>query len=244
MKEGAAYFTGVHNHESFHSPSTQKVTTFQRQVEVCLEEPAYDNLFERSSEEHKFINIHVKSRSFLYHQVRLIVGALVEVGLGRLPPNAIKLLLDQPQPQIKFKMAPAHGLYLMNVNYNLSDTIDPDTQVSTQPSYLTGQLPFEFNKIETQNDKANPSQHPSVFLANHILDEVGAAITFQSIRQFDGRDKVSCTITPIDEKHKEFRFEGWYRTRLNSLPLWACEQIVDECLLAYFKEQRHSSESE
>lgn len=57
------------------------------------------------------------ANSFLPHQVRRMVGALVEVGLGRLGPGEYERLLDGP-PASAGPAAPAQGLYLMGVEYD------------------------------------------------------------------------------------------------------------------------------
>jgi tRNA pseudouridine38-40 synthase len=54
--------------------------------------------------------------AFLRHQVRRMVGALVEVGRGRLTPEGYAGLLAGP-PASAGPSAPPHGLYLMRVEY-------------------------------------------------------------------------------------------------------------------------------
>lgn len=56
------------------------------------------------------------ANAFLPHQVRRMVGALVEVGRGRLSPEQYAALLSGP-PGSAGPAAPAHGLYLLCVDY-------------------------------------------------------------------------------------------------------------------------------
>jgi tRNA pseudouridine38-40 synthase len=56
--------------------------------------------------------------SFLYHQVRLMVAALVGVGRGDLTPEDVLVLLAKKDSKLVPPMAPAHGLYLARVHYD------------------------------------------------------------------------------------------------------------------------------
>ena len=49
--------------------------------------------------------------------VRIISGTLVEVGLGKIKPEEIKTIIESKDRQKAGRTLPAHGLYLMNVNY-------------------------------------------------------------------------------------------------------------------------------
>jgi tRNA pseudouridine38-40 synthase len=62
------------------------------------------------------IVIDVAANAFLPHQVRRMVGALVEVGRGTVSPEGYASLLDGA-PSSAGPAAPAHGLYLMRVEY-------------------------------------------------------------------------------------------------------------------------------
>lgn len=55
---------------------------------------------------------------FLYHMVRLLVGTLVEVGLGNFPSCAISELLSGNIDNYKSRLAPASGLCLVEVFYD------------------------------------------------------------------------------------------------------------------------------
>lgn len=52
--------------------------------------------------------------------VRNIVGLLVSIGLGKLPPSEMErilLLQNRSKLPMQNQIAPPHGLYLVNVDY-------------------------------------------------------------------------------------------------------------------------------
>lgn len=59
----------------------------------------------------------IEADSFLPHQVRRTVGALLRVGVGRVDVESFRRLLEQRTPNLARPAAPARGLYLMKVNY-------------------------------------------------------------------------------------------------------------------------------
>ncbi|NXO83501.1 PUSL1 protein, partial [Sitta europaea] len=67
----------------------------------------------------EFWEVQVTSRSFLYRQVRRMVGALVAVGQRRMAPGHIQELLELRDPRAfpAHAMAPARGLFLQRVEY-------------------------------------------------------------------------------------------------------------------------------
>ncbi|XP_025956432.1 tRNA pseudouridine synthase-like 1 isoform X4 [Dromaius novaehollandiae] len=71
----------------------------------------------------EFWEMEFRSRSFLYRQVRRMVGALVAVGQGKLTPRHIKELLEIKDSRAfpPHAMAPPSGLFLKSVEYNEAD---------------------------------------------------------------------------------------------------------------------------
>ena len=57
------------------------------------------------------------ARSFLYHQVRNMVGTLVAIGEGRRPLSEVSRLLQLKDRTQAAPTAPAHGLYFVAVDY-------------------------------------------------------------------------------------------------------------------------------
>ncbi|KAJ0035562.1 hypothetical protein Pint_25896 [Pistacia integerrima] len=63
--------------------------------------------------------VKVRARSFLYHQVRLMVGILKSVGTGDLSVSDVERILNARTVTAASAMAPACGLYLGHVKYDL-----------------------------------------------------------------------------------------------------------------------------
>ena len=55
--------------------------------------------------------------SFLPHQVRNTVGALIRVGSGRMPVDEFRSIMEAGKPGLAGPAAPAYGLFLMQINY-------------------------------------------------------------------------------------------------------------------------------
>jgi tRNA pseudouridine38-40 synthase len=65
----------------------------------------------------QLVTIHIVGSSFLYRQVRNMVGCLAQVGTGKIDPGDIKGLLEQKDRRKAPSMAPAHGLFLADVKH-------------------------------------------------------------------------------------------------------------------------------
>jgi tRNA pseudouridine38-40 synthase len=63
------------------------------------------------------MSFHVEADRFLHHMVRMLVGTMVDVGLGRRPLEDISSLLGRSDNQDTSPPAPAHGLYFVAVTY-------------------------------------------------------------------------------------------------------------------------------
>lgn len=63
------------------------------------------------------IAVWLEANAFLPHQVRRTVGALVEIGRGRLAPGVFAEWLARPRPGIAGPAAPPRGLTLVSVTY-------------------------------------------------------------------------------------------------------------------------------
>lgn len=68
-------------------------------------------------EENEEITMEICANRFLHNMVRIIVGALVEVGRGKLQPTDIKKILKNGKRENVCFTVPPHGLFLYRINY-------------------------------------------------------------------------------------------------------------------------------
>jgi len=118
MRAAASHLIGKHDFSSFRGSgcgASSPVRTIE-EIAVHLEEA--DDSAVSLVDESQAISIVVKAPSFLYHQVRNLVGALHEVGSGRWQSNDIATLLAARSRANAPQMAPACGLYLRRVLYD------------------------------------------------------------------------------------------------------------------------------
>lgn len=107
MHEAAQVFVGEHDFTSFRASECQAKSPVKRLDTFTVK---------RVNEEE--IQCHVSARSFLHHQVRNMVGALMEVGRGRWTAEDIQKALLAKDRQAAKQTAPAHGLYLTQILYD------------------------------------------------------------------------------------------------------------------------------
>ena len=105
MRQGSVFLIGKHDFTSFRSSECQAkspVKTMDR-IDIVRKGDMIEGYFE--------------ARSFLHHQVRNIMGTLKAVGEGRIAPDDVKRILDARDRRCAGVTAPAHGLYLLGVEY-------------------------------------------------------------------------------------------------------------------------------
>ena len=72
--------------------------------------------WEQQPEEHQWI-FHISANRFLRGMVRLIVGACIQVGSGKLTISDIQTALNEQKPLKKSLSVPPQGLFLTDVKY-------------------------------------------------------------------------------------------------------------------------------
>ena len=104
MQQAAKLFLGEHDFSAFNANKKMKKSTVRRidSLNVC-----------QKGEE---IRITVTGDGFLYNMVRIIVGTLVEVGLGKRDASSILALFGAKREEAGY-LVPAQGLCLMEVHY-------------------------------------------------------------------------------------------------------------------------------
>jgi len=114
MRKAAKVLVGNHDFSSFCAAGGDD-KNFVRIIHSLAVGYSLLGIWER--EKTKVISIKVKGNGFLYKMVRNIVGTLVDVGLGKLTANDIKLVLKAKDRNKAGRTAPAQGLCLVKINY-------------------------------------------------------------------------------------------------------------------------------
>ena len=105
MAQAAKHLLGYHDFTSFRSSQCQAKSPIR----------TLDRLDIKTNGDE--IHIHTEARSFLHHQVRNITGTLTLVGTGKLYPDDMRAILKAIDRSAAGPTAPAHGLYLIGVDY-------------------------------------------------------------------------------------------------------------------------------
>jgi tRNA pseudouridine38-40 synthase len=106
MKEAASYLVGQHDFVSFCAKKSTVEDTVRQIYQLEI------------SQEHHLIHLDVTGNGFLYNMIRIIAGTLIEVGLGRIKPEQIPVILDGKNRDLAGKTSPAKGLTLVEVGYD------------------------------------------------------------------------------------------------------------------------------
>lgn len=105
MRDGAQYLLGNHDFSSFRGAGCQALSPVKTLDKLDIDMAGDEIIFT------------VEARSFIYHQVRNMVGTLAEVGSGKLAPEDVKRILEAKDRTKAGISAPACGLYLNKVMY-------------------------------------------------------------------------------------------------------------------------------
>jgi len=105
MRSASQHLIGVHDFASFHASGSDLGSTVREMKRIVI------------SKRNSIISITLEANSFLYHMARIIVGTLVEIGLGERHPDEMREILMVRDRSAAGKTAPPHGLCLMQVKY-------------------------------------------------------------------------------------------------------------------------------
>jgi len=106
MAEAAEHLVGTHDFKCFQATGgPEKTTTVRTITEMKVQQDGDE------------ITIDVTGDGFLYNMVRIIVGTLVQVGLGKISPNQIPGIIQSKDRSKAGQTAPPQGLYLVQVHY-------------------------------------------------------------------------------------------------------------------------------
>lgn len=104
MRQGAALFVGEHDFAAFRTSGCAAKTTVRRIDAVTI--TAGEDL----------LHIDVSGSGFMRNMVRIMVGTLVAIGLGKMAPEQVRRCLTE-SGAVAGPTAPAHGLCLLEVFY-------------------------------------------------------------------------------------------------------------------------------
>ena len=105
MKEAAGLLCGTHDFAAFSSAKKGKKSTVRTIEEIRIEEHK-DEIF-----------FYFSGNGFLFHMVRILMGTLLEVGLGKREASEMRDILDSGKRERAGALAPAKGLSLLRVRY-------------------------------------------------------------------------------------------------------------------------------
>lgn len=109
MLAAADLFLGTHDFAAFQTSGSPRSTTVRQVRELTIE--AVEHM------DGTRFTIEVEASGFLYNMVRNIVGTLVQVGVGRKPPQWVTEVLVSRDRRQAGQTAPACGLFLLEVKY-------------------------------------------------------------------------------------------------------------------------------
>ncbi len=105
MREAAGHLAGRHDFSSFQGHPTD------------VENPLCDLQRIEIVRAQDIVRIEIEADRFLKQMVRAMVGTLAEVGQEKRKPKEMKRILDAKDLRAAGYTAPAHGLYLVRVDY-------------------------------------------------------------------------------------------------------------------------------
>ena len=118
MKEACAHFIGTHDFKAFRSSGGMNLSTARTVYDAALDsqDASGEDLLHGSS----YI-FRVTGNGFLYNMVRIMAGTLFEIGKGKITADRIDEAYQTGDRNLLGPTAPAQGLCLLNVSYDLSD---------------------------------------------------------------------------------------------------------------------------
>lgn len=107
MKQAIKYFEGEHDFKAFKASGTSAKSSIRTIYKAEIIEQDNDRIW-----------IELTGNGFLYNMVRIIVGTLVDVGVGNIEPEEIEKIIEEKDRAKAGKTLPPQGLYLLKVEYN------------------------------------------------------------------------------------------------------------------------------
>lgn len=106
MQEAVKYFEGEHDFKAFKASGTSNKNSIRTIYKAEVIQMPNEKIY-----------VELTGNGFLYNMVRIIVGTLVDVGVGKLKPEEITNIINSKKRELAGKTLPPQGLYLVNVEY-------------------------------------------------------------------------------------------------------------------------------
>ena len=121
MDKAARYFIGTHDFLAFSASGYSAKTTVRTITEAAVAKvsQARHIIHPKGERGGQLIEFSVAGDGFLYNMVRIMAGTLVEVGFGNLRAQDIPGIIAGLDRRRAGRTAPAHGLYLSEVYYQV-----------------------------------------------------------------------------------------------------------------------------
>ncbi|MBQ8298622.1 MAG: tRNA pseudouridine(38-40) synthase TruA [Clostridia bacterium] len=108
MKKALTFFEGEHDFKGFKSSGGNAKKTTVRTITKAILKENDGRIF-----------IELTGNGFLYNMVRIIAGTIVDVGLGKINADDIPEIIESKDRTRAGKTLPPHGLYLLEVQYDV-----------------------------------------------------------------------------------------------------------------------------
>ncbi len=106
MKKAAEYFEGTYDFSGFMASGSSVKDTIRTIEKVQIKKREDDRII-----------FNFTGNGFLYNMVRIMVGTLLDVGVGKIKPEEIPSIIKSKDRTQAGKTVPAQGLYLVEVYY-------------------------------------------------------------------------------------------------------------------------------
>lgn len=105
LSRQAEMFVGTHHFDSFCAAGSSVEDTERTVINASVER------------EGDMVIFRVEADGFLYNMVRIMVGTLIDISRGKIPPDSIDGIIAAKNRSAAGYTAPAHGLYLNKIHY-------------------------------------------------------------------------------------------------------------------------------
>ena len=124
MHNAAQTLIGTHDFRSFETNYPNRASSVRTIKELTVNRcggwPLWtqeNSLSQHPDPDSSFVWLDIVADGFLYNMVRAIAGTLVNVGRGKWTADTIRRVLQAQDRTQAGDTAPAHGLYLIRVDY-------------------------------------------------------------------------------------------------------------------------------